>query len=169
MVVNIELERFILTSLKEHHVTDEYLAWFDDGDAKKYIDYAIEQRSKNDLADFVREKDLRNDVLFLAIFDKINMQHIGNIKYEPIDFQAGTATMGILIGANDWRGKGVGPEVIKGSALWMKGNMGITKFFLGVDHGNLAAVKAYNKIGFKKIKNDSAEANSTTMIMEMSV
>ena len=43
------------------------------GDAKKYIDYAIEQRSKNDLADFVREKDLRNDVLFLAIFDKINI------------------------------------------------------------------------------------------------
>ena len=45
------------------------------------------------------------------------MQHIGNIKYEPIDFQAATATMGILTGANDWRGKGVGPEVIKGSAL----------------------------------------------------
>jgi ribosomal-protein-alanine N-acetyltransferase len=169
MVVDIELERFILTSLKEHHVTDEYLAWFEDVNAKKYIDYALEQRSKNDLKDFVRSKDLRSDVLFLAIFDKINMKHIGNIKYEPVDFQAATATMGILIGANNWRGKGVGPEVIKGSALWMKGNMGITKFFLGVDQGNLAAVKAYNKIGFKKIKNESGDPNCTTMIMAMSV
>ena len=51
----------------------------------------------------------------------------------------------------------------------MKGNVGITKFFLGVDHGNLAAVKAYNKIGFKKIKNESGDLNSTKMIMAMSV
>ncbi|WP_443629984.1 GNAT family protein [Candidatus Njordibacter sp. Uisw_056] len=169
MVVDIELERFMLTSLKEHHVTDEYLAWFEDGETKKYIDYALEQRSKNDLKAFVRSKDARSDVLFLAIFDKINMKHIGNIKYEPIDSQAGTATMGILIGANDWRGKGVGPDVIKGSALWMKKNMGINKFYLGVDVGNLAAVRAYNKIGFKKIKKELAEPHNTAMMMEMSI
>jgi [ribosomal protein S5]-alanine N-acetyltransferase len=169
MEIVIELERFILKSLKEHHVTDEYLSWFEDVNAKKYIEYAFEQRSKKDLKNFVRSKNLKNDVLFLAIFDKINLQHIGNIKYEPIIFESATATMGILIGTKKWRGKGVGPEVIKGSALWMKENMGITKFFLGVNNDNIAAIKAYNKIGFKKIKNNPVNANSRTMIMEMSV
>ena len=49
MEIDIELERFILKSLKEHNVTDEYLAWFEYRDAKEYIDYALEQRSKNEL------------------------------------------------------------------------------------------------------------------------
>jgi ribosomal-protein-alanine N-acetyltransferase len=167
--IEIYLERFILKTLKVHHVTDEYLSWFDDGDTKKYINYKISQCAKDDLKDFVREKDLRNDVLFLGIFDKFTMQHIGNIKYEPINFEEANATMGILLGASDWRGKGVGPESIKGSALWMKENWGITKFFLGVDCENVAAVKAYNKIGFKKIKDQKVGIDRAGIIMEMSI
>jgi len=152
-----------------HHVTDEYLSWFDDSKTSKYIDYKLNQLAKDDLQDFVREKDLRNDVLFLGIFDKFSMKHIGNIKYEPIDFEEATATMGILLDANDWRGKGVGPEVIKGSALWMKENWGITTFFLGVDCENVAAVKAYNKIGFKKIKDQKVAIARAGVVMEMSI
>ena len=169
MKIEIDLRRFILKPLKEHHVTDEYLSWFDDADAKKYIDYALEVKSRDELKTFVRSKGSRRDVLFLGIFNKINMHHIGNIKYEPIDVNAKTATMGILIGASEWRGKGVGPEVIRGSALWLKRNMGISRILLGVEHRNLAAVKAYNKIGFKEIDGETVGLGSTTMVMEMQV
>jgi [ribosomal protein S5]-alanine N-acetyltransferase len=169
MKIEIDLSRFILKPLKEHHVTDEYLSWFDDVDAKKYIDYALKEKSRDELKKFVRSKDSKCDVLFLGIFNKINMNHIGNIKYEPIDVNAKTATMGILIGASEWRGMGVGPEVIRGSALWLKRNMGISRILLGVEHSNLAAVKAYNKIGFKEINGEPVGFGSTTMFMEMRI
>jgi len=80
MKIEIDLSRFILKPLKEHHVNDEYLSWFDDVDANKYIDYALEEKSRDELKKFVRSKGTRCDVLFLGIFNKINMCHIGNIK-----------------------------------------------------------------------------------------
>lgn len=63
----------------------------------------------------------------------------------------------------------VGPEVIRGSALWLKQNMGISRILLGVEHRNLAVVKAYNKIGFKEIDSELVGFGSSTMAMEMQV
>lgn len=167
MEILINLKRFILTPLKEYHVTDEYLSWFEDIEAKKYIDYATEKKSKDDLKDFIRSKDSRSDVLFLAIFEKTKLHHIGNIKYEPIDIKTRTATMGILIGANYWRGKGVAPEVISGSALWLKRNMGISRIFLGVDKYNTSALKAYTKIGFREFEDQLVDSKISKMVMDL--
>lgn len=74
--------------------------------------------------------------------------HIGNIKYEPINFQLSYAVMGILIGDPIWRGVGVAPEVIVASAKWLRDQHGIKRVVLGVNLLNKAAIKAYQKIGF---------------------
>ena len=75
--------------------------------------------------------------------------HIGNIKYEPIDFENKVAVMGILIGEKDWRGVGVASEVIKSSSEWLNKQYDINHIALGVDSKNIAAIKTYKKIGFK--------------------
>jgi len=146
--IEIETDRFLLKCLNTSHATEKYLGWFSDSDSKKYIAAASSSLSIEDLKNFIKEREDREDVLFLGIFDKSSKVHIGNIKYEPIDPEKNYAIMGILIGDSFYRGKGVSSEVIKATADWLKTNKNIHQILLGVHKKNLQAIRAYEKVGF---------------------
>ena len=150
MIINTE--RFQLKSLTTENVTEQYLSWFSGSEeVEKYIDFAKKESNIDELVRYVRDREKRRDVLFLGIFSDSN-QHIGNVKYEPINLKDKTATMGILIGEKEWRGKGVAFEVIKGSSEYLQENYGIKNIELGVDKNNTPAITAYKKMQFKVIK-----------------
>ena len=83
-------------------VTDRYVEWFSDDTAKRYIAWALERQSVESLQSFVREREDKEDVVFLGIFTALGREHIGNIKFEPICSRTQTATMCILIGDPNW-------------------------------------------------------------------
>jgi len=150
--VIINTERFQLKSLTTENVTEQYLSWFSGSEeVVEYIAYAKTNADINKLRQYVKEREDREDVLFLGIFTDSG-QHIGNIKYEPINLKDKSATMGILIGDQEWRGKGVATEVIKDSSKYLKENYNIKYIDLGVNKDNIAAVSAYKKMKFKVIK-----------------
>ena len=146
---NLEIitNRFILRPLNVKDVNERYANWLIDESTSKYISARI---SLMELRDYVLARSNRDDVLFLGVFNKTNGLHIGNIKYEPIDVERHQAVMGILIGDKDWRDKGVASEVIIASAMMLNRLLKIEKILLGVSKSNLAAIKAYEKTGFKK-------------------
>jgi ribosomal-protein-alanine N-acetyltransferase len=144
----IHTPRFLLRELAETDVTKRYLGWFRDSDATRFITAAAKTRTLSDLADYVRERVGRLDVVFLGIFEKTTGRHIGNIKYEPVNADEGYAIMGILIGEPAWRGKGVTAEVLTASAQWLKAHRKINQILLGVSEDNPAAIRAYGKVGF---------------------
>ena len=150
MVINTE--RFQLKTLTVDDATEEYLSWFSSSkEVGEYIAYAKTNADINKLRQYVKEREDREDVLFLGIFTD-SEQHIGNIKYEPINLKDKSATMGILIGDKEWRRKGVATEVIKDSGKYLKENYKIKYIDLGVNKDNIAAVSAYKKMKFKVIK-----------------
>ena len=150
MIINTE--RFQLKSLTTKNVTEQYLSWFSGSEeVVEYIAYAKINADINKLRQYVKEREDREDVLFLGIFTDSG-KHIGNIKYEPINLKDKSATMGILIGDQEWRGKGVATEVIKDSSKYLKENYNIKYIDLGVNKNNVAAVSAYKKMKFKVIK-----------------
>jgi len=150
MIINTK--RFQLKTLTTKDVTENYLSWFSGSkEVVEYIAYAKTNVDINKLRQYVKEREDREDVLFLGIFTNSG-QHIGNIKYEPINLKDKSATMGILIGNKEWRGKGVATEVIKYSGKYLKENYKIKYIDLGVNNGNIAAVSAYKKMKFKVIK-----------------
>ena len=161
-MVIINTERFQLKSLTTKDVTEKYLSWFNQSkEIEKYISFAQKCEGIDSLMQYVKDKKDREDVLFLGVFCSLG-QHIGNIKYEPIDLKNRTATMGILIGDKEWRGKGVASEVIKISGKYLKNNYGIKYIDLGVDKSNARAISAYEKINFKII-----EENNTGFKMQL--
>jgi [ribosomal protein S5]-alanine N-acetyltransferase len=152
MIINTK--RFQLKILTTKDVTDEYLSWFSKSkDVEKYISFAQKEISMDDLIQYVKNKEDRKDVLFLAIFTTFG-QHIGNIKYESISPETGSAVMGILIGDKEWRGKGVASEVVKGSSEYLRKNYKIKKIKLSVRKNNISAVTAYKKMQFKVVNED---------------
>ena len=85
----------------------------------------------------------------MGIFTKLKHKHVGNIKYEPINRQNKSATLGIMIGDKKYRNKGIGFETIKISMDWLNKNYNIKKIKLGVDINNLQAIHLYKKLSFK--------------------
>ena len=142
----ITTQRFLLRPLIADDVGNNYLSWLNTKESA-YIEYVRNHSTMEELKAYVSERENRRNVLFLGIFTK-KKQHIGNIKYEPIDFKLKTATMGILIGDSNWRGKGVAIEVIKASAHYLSDRYGVKTIILGVNQNNHAAKSVYKKIGF---------------------
>lgn len=145
---NIVTERFVMRALTAADATQRYLGWLHDQAASKYIVTAAQTRALEELQGYVREREGRDDVLFLGIFDRSSGVHIGNIKYEPVDRDLGYAVMGMLIGDAAYRGHGVAAEVLKASGAWLRRHRGVRQIVLGVETENVAAIRAYEKVGF---------------------
>jgi ribosomal-protein-alanine N-acetyltransferase len=145
-----ETERFVIKTLIEEDVGQEYLSWFDQKNVKEYIYYKLNEHDRlEDLKKYVSEKSKDKNVIFLGVFNKENIkEHIGNIKFEPVDVVHKTAVMGILIGNEKWKGKGVGSEALSGAHSIIK-NLGIVKVFLGVEKTNDKAISLYERCGYE--------------------
>ena len=144
----LETERFVLRTLFPEDASDEYLSWMRDEVVKTYIEAAKEEQSIKSISDYIREKNKSTNCIFFGIFTKNLNIHIGNIKYEPINFNMKTAEMGVLIGNKEWRGKKVFDEVMKSTSDFLKEKYAIQKIILGVDNSNIPAINAYKKAGF---------------------
>lgn len=92
-MIDIVTPRFRLRDLTVDDVTARYLGWFTDAAATRFITAAADTRTLAELRDYVGARTGRPDVVFLGIFDKTTHEHIGNIKYEPVDSSAGFAIM----------------------------------------------------------------------------
>ena len=83
---SIYTERFHLKPLTVDDVSEDYLSWFSDKTIQKYIENPPENKNAmKSLKSYVSERENREDVLFLGIFEKETGNHIGNVKYEPVD------------------------------------------------------------------------------------
>lgn len=147
-LINILTERLLLRELIEEDASERYLSWFSDNETNKFISMASSTNSLSDLRKYIFERKGREDVVFLGIFEKNTGLHIGNIKYEPVNTQLGYAIMGLMIGDPEYRGKGVGTEVLKASGEWLKLHCNINQIVLGVSKENVSAIRSYQKAGF---------------------
>lgn len=145
----LETERFLLRPLTTQDVTERYRSWFNPETARMGIASARRQPTIEELKTFIAERVSREDVFFFGIFTKDGGEHIGNLKYEPVDSQEGYAVMGILIGQKEWWGKGVAPEVLRATARWLRDRFHVREIILGVMKDNLLARRSYEKVGFR--------------------
>jgi RimJ/RimL family protein N-acetyltransferase len=145
--------RFYLKQISMNDVGVEYLSWIIKPQNSQFIYSVNKDMSIDELKEYVRCRIEREDILFLTIRDRVSGLHIGNIKYEPINFLENYAVMGILIGNKSWRGQGVAVEVLIATGNWLKEAIGIKRIILGVNSENLSAISAYKKIGFIECDN----------------
>jgi len=159
--------RFALRPLRVEDVCDRYANWLSDQVTSQYVTARLRL---TDLRQYVLERNGREDVLFLGIFEKETGRHVGNIKYEPVDPKLGYAIMGILIGESDWRGKGAALEVVAASAEWLRQCRNLRQIVLGVSRANTAAIRAYEKIGFIEESTEfipTVSAENMTMVWHL--
>jgi ribosomal-protein-alanine N-acetyltransferase len=161
----IETPRFTLRPLTPGDATARYSAWLDDASIADHVAGAGAAHSIADLSAYIAARAGRDDVLFLGIFTREGGEHIGNIKYEPVNRAQAYAVMGILIGERQWRGRGVAEEAIRATAEWLYAQRGIREIVLGVKRDHGAAIAAYRKIGFEVRPDDRIVVPAVTATM----
>ena len=161
----LDTKRFSLRDLCDKDGNEIYLSWMNDVTIRKFIAASKTIHDLAGLKGYIRERTNRDSVRFFGIFDKAQKKHIGNIKYEPIDFDMGYAIMGILIGEPSFRGIGVFSEVYSISAQYIRSTYNIKKIYLGVNKNNLAAIKSYEKSGFVVTNDHSLGKHPSGIVM----
>ena len=178
--MKIETRRFKLRNLVISDATENYLDWINA--SKKNILRSSKIKNLTDLKNFIKRVKEKKDInykhhlntldkknvkllkksyiekkikiIFLAIIDKKNNEHIGNIKYDPIDTRNNFAVMGVLIGNPNYRGKEVFKEVFLKTSEHIFIKYKINYIYLGLKKNNLNALNAYKKLGFKIYKSN---------------
>lgn len=160
--LNFKSQRLEYRHLGLQDATDDYVSWFESEDVKKFILGAGRFMNKENLSEYINMHNNKEDSVLIGVFRK--GIHIGNIKYEPINFYEKVSWLGILIGHEENRSKGFGTEIIQATTKILRDQLGIRTIRLGVNISNIAALKSYEKIGFRKIK-----TNDKSKILELEI
>ena len=85
-----------------------------------------------------------------TVYERATWRPIGNVGLMGIDFQHGRAEFGILIGEQSCRGKGYGTEATRLVLDYAFTALGLHNVQLRVFSFNHAAIRAYQKAGFRE-------------------
>ena len=168
MVEKIQGQTIYLRELTESDATADYCAWLNDSQVTRYL--KTHQADIASLKQYIKKQQADVNSFFVGIFSQDGNQHIGNMKLEPIDWDKKTAFFGLLVGNKNYWGKGIGTEATKLLVNYAFAKMGLEKIILVATVENKAAIRIYEKVGFKidgtkpAVKFDNGEqVNQITM------
>ena len=148
-IIFLEDDEIILRPLEKGDINKKYLSWLNDREVTKFLDLRVFPSTLDDLRAFYRHtQNPKNDVL-LAIVDKESNEHVGNIKLGNIDWIHRYAELAIMLGDKSFWGKGYGQ---RSTALILEygfKKLNLNKIILCVYAPHKAAIRIYQKLGFK--------------------
>ncbi len=143
-------EKICLRGLERSDLEGRYLDWINDPEVTTFMTAGLFPQTMEKLERYF--SSISNDQygVYFAIVDKSNGKHIGNAKLENIDWINRRCEFGILVGEKSYWGKGVATEATALAVEYAFTKLNLRKVQLEVVEDNIAAVKCYEKVGFKK-------------------
>jgi len=141
--------RVVLKFLNPQADLTAYERWVNDQETTLYMAVGNFPTSATQLRSYIEECNVSEQFL-LGIFIDGGERHVGNIKLHRIDQQNQTAEIGILVGENDIRGKGIGAEALHLLVAHAFNRLNLNKITAGVIEGNEASCRMFEKVGFKR-------------------
>jgi len=128
--------------------TENILKWKNNINVKKNFclqdDLTSEQHIK-----WFNTKILIGEVKQFIIKDNEKNLEVGSVYLRDIDHKNHKAEMGIFIGEDEARGRGIGFASVEFIVKYGFKNLKLHKIYLRVFSNNISAIKTYEKVGFK--------------------
>ena len=138
-----------LRPLCKKDINKRYLSWLNDTEVTRWSVAGTFPYTRKDLEYFYeRMRSSKNDII-LAVIAKQKNVHIGNVKLGNINWVHRFADFGIIIGEKKYWGKGYGQEACNLLLEYAFNRLNLNKIVLGVYGNHKAAIKVYQKVGFK--------------------
>lgn len=135
--------RVTLASLGPHRVTDRYVAWMNDPEVNTYSRRKGTVTTTEDAVRYLNS--LRADEHVLAIL--MGDEHVGNVKFGPIDWQNACADISILVGERKVWGLGIGAEAVYLVSQHLLKTLGLNR--VHADSCNPAFLRLVEKLGWQ--------------------
>ena len=130
--------------------TDQYLSWLINPKVNQFLETRWTPQSLSTIQAFIQNMLQDPFNLLLAIRDKENGTHIGNIKLGSINPYHYYSDISYFIGNTDYWGQGLGSEAIQCVTQWAIDNIHLVYIYAGCYHSNIASLKALAKAGYKQ-------------------
>lgn len=146
----VEGKKIILRSLVETDLLGNWPNWFNDSQVCEFNNhhrFPVTQHESSVYLDKVR-KD--NDSLVLAIVERKESKHIGNISLQKIDWINRNAEFAVIIGDHNYWGKGYAYEASEIIINQGFNELNLNRIYCGTSELNIGMQKLALKLGFQK-------------------
>ena len=168
----IQGSAILLKPFSKEFMSQDYLSWMNNAETTKFIQKAKNNTSMDELYSFANEMINSQTDYFFAIILKKNLLHIGNVRLGPIDFNLMSSNFGIMIGNKDFRGCGVGAEVLELIKDFSFKHLQLEKLIFPAVEAYTAAMRLYEKAGFtlnNKVENTFNKNGKSWKLVEWSM
>jgi RimJ/RimL family protein N-acetyltransferase len=138
----LQTPRLTLLPFREDMISDRYIGWLNDEAVVRYSEQRHRAHTRETCFAYVRSVDHVNFHLW-AIHE--GSDHIGNISAHR-DRYNGTADVGILLGARQRHGTGLGSEAWSAVCDWLLAT-GVRKVTAGAMEANRPMLRVFAKTG----------------------
>jgi RimJ/RimL family protein N-acetyltransferase len=139
-----------LTALEDEDISTISL-WYSDADFLRYFDKVpAYPKGKQELLEWVRKVREGANSFPFAIRPLDSDEMVGYIELDNVQWWNGVATLGIGIGSNEHRGKGIGKEALNLVLEFAFKELNLHRVQLNVFSYNEKAISMYEKAGFKR-------------------
>ncbi len=142
-------QKLYLRPLEESDIGPEYVNWLNDHDVTRYMGTGRFPSTKESIRKFLSRFENSTTDLALAIIDREQNQHIGNVTLNHINWIDRTADTGLMIGRKEFWGKGYAYEAWRLILTYAFSQLGLRKVVAGAVVENVASVGTLRKLGFK--------------------
>lgn len=144
----IEGENIYLREVRESDVNEAYYTWMNDNEVTQFLESRFYPNSTSSITEFIRKNDSDPSTIFLALINRSDEVHVGNIKLGPINWIHRFAEVGILMGEKSYWGKGIATEALKLVSFYAFNKLNLRKLTAGCYSNNKGSEKAFLKAGF---------------------
>ena len=144
----LEGKRIYLNPMSLEDLKGEYFNWINCQEIDKYTTHTVFPNSQTTLLDYYNQKQTRNDLIWVGIFEKESNKHIGISEINQIKWLYRHGVYSIILGDKTSHGKGYAYEA---SVLMIRHafqKLNLNRLELGVNEFNSSAIRLYKKLGF---------------------
>lgn len=147
-MTTITSERLLFRTLAKADVSERYVNWLNDPEVNRYLETRFTPQTREACEKFVA--DMENDPAshLFGIYDKLTLDHIGNIKLGFINSHHQSAQLSLFIGEKNCWGKGYATEAIQCVTKWGFDALGMERIEAGCYDANLGSLRAFLKAGY---------------------
>ncbi|MGC9605526.1 MAG: GNAT family protein [Minisyncoccia bacterium] len=143
-------EHVYLRGIEASDVNEDYQSWFNDAEVCQYNSHHRFPNYRQDMEEYYKTVIKSKHHLILAIIDKSNDKHVGNISLQEIDPIDRSAEYAIVIGDKSVWGKGLGKEASRLILAHGFDALDLHRIYCGTSSENVGMQKLADNLGFKK-------------------
>ena len=143
-------EIIYLRTIESSDLNEHYQQWFNDEEVCQFNSHHRFPSYLDNLNEYYTAVIKTKNNLVLAIVDKANDTHLGNIALQNINYIDRSAELAIIIGEKEYWKKGVGVEACRLIIAHGFKALNLHRIYCGTSQANSGMQKLAQKLGFKE-------------------